>query len=197
MSENQIQRGFLATKDAISPFILPFQFNPASISDNKGVSYADRGILDFPAKVFTGPGPRTIAFDVKLYGLEEGAGRPSDPRDGGVSATLAKLRSLVQPKVDVFEGTGGVGRRLASPPRCLFGFGRRVLECIVTDLKITETQFNHLLAPVKADVSVTLQVIEEPSNLLYLADRANQRRLVASSFQVDAIVPAIKSPFGG
>jgi hypothetical protein len=196
--DNQVLRGFLAVKDVNPPFIVPFQFNPSSISDNKGVSYADQRVLDVPGKVFTGSGSRTISFDIRLYGLEEGASpNIADPVDNGITVILAKLRALVYRKADVFEGTGGIGRRLSSPPHCYFGFGTRLLECIVTDLRVTETQFNPVLAPVRADVSITLSVVEDPQNPLYLADRKRQQKLAALPTLFGTTGgPVTKPPFG-
>jgi hypothetical protein len=181
MSDQQVLRGFLANVDMLPPLILTFQFNPSTISDNKAVTYVDRNATlsaTSPGKLYTGGGHRTISFDIKLHGLEQGTNRlnPSALANG-VSTELAKLRSFLYPKADAWGSLsslfGGAtkGKRLAAPPTCYFGFGTRILECVVTDLKITETQFNSLLAPVRADVTVTLVVIEESGNTLYEIDK--------------------------
>jgi hypothetical protein len=176
MSERQVLRGFIANVDVLPPLIVTFQFNPASISDNKAVNYADRThslSSNAPGKVYTGGGHRTISFDLKLHGLEEGTNKINPtPLDNGISTELAKLRSFLYPKADAWATLGGLlggsdqGRRVAAPPTCFFGFGTRILECVVTDITITETQFNSMLAPVRADVRVTLVVIEETDGAL-------------------------------
>jgi hypothetical protein len=177
MSERQVLRGFIANVEVLPPLIVTFQFNPETITDNKVVNYADRNADlcgNAPGKVYTGGGHRTITFDLKLHGLERGTNilNPS-PVANGVSTELAKLRSFLYPKSDAWAVLFGSeeGQRLVSPPTCIFGFGTKILECVVTDVNITETQFNSALAPVRADVRLTLVVNEESDNKLYKLDR--------------------------
>ena len=183
MFENQVLRGFIANIEVIPPLIVTFQFNPDSINDNKQVNYADRNAElcgNAPGKIYTGGGHRTISFDLKLHGLEKRRNALAtdelsnlDTLTNGISSDLATLRSFLYPKSDAWTtttqlfGLSGDGKRLASPPECIFGFGAKVLECVVTDITVNETQFNSGLAPVRADVSVTLVVKEESDNLLY------------------------------
>jgi hypothetical protein len=189
MTDRQVLRGFLANIEVIPPLIFTFQFNPDSISDNKEVKYADRdGDLcgNAPGKVYTGGGHRTISFDFELHGLEKGlnAINPS-PVDNGISTELAKLRSFLYAKEDAWAvwGGGDEGRRLAAPPTCFFGFGTRVLECVVTSMTVEETQFNSALAPVRATVSVSLTVVEESGNTLYELDKQHRNVLAALGIQ--------------
>lgn len=193
MSERQVLRGFLANIDVLPPLIFTFQFNPESVRDNKAVNYSDRNADlcgNAPGKVYTGGGHRTISFDFKLHGLEEGTNAINPtPLDNGISTELAKLRSFLYPKADAWAslgslfGGGDEGTRLAAPPTCIFGFGTKILECVVTELTISETQFNSLLAPVRADVSVTLTVIEEDDNALYELDKQHRNLLAALGIQ--------------
>src|SRR5262245_44647455 len=133
MPEKLVQRGFLANVDVIPPLIVTFQYNPASISDNKAVKFADRrtGVrANAPGKRYTGAGPRTITFDLKLHGLEQGTNllNPT-PVDNGISTELAKLRSFLYPKGDAWatvSGLSGQGQRLQAPPTCFFGFGTKI-----------------------------------------------------------------------
>lgn len=191
MTEQQVLRGFIANVDVIPPLIVTFQFNPESINDNKTVNYADRNADlcgNAPGKVYTGGGHRTISFDIKLHGLEQGTNvlNPT-PLDNGISTELAKLRSFLYPKADAWATMGGLlgeeGVRLTSPPTCIFGFGTKVLECVVTQITINETQFNSLLAPVRADVGITLTVIEESGNALYELDKQHRNLLAALGIQ--------------
>jgi hypothetical protein len=111
------------------------------------------------------------------------------PLDNGISTELAKLRSFLYPTTDAWgsvsglAGLAGGGERVVAPPRCYFGFGAKLLECWVTDLKITETQFNSLLAPVRADVTVTLVVVEDTGNPLYELDKQRRNALAALGLQ--------------
>lgn len=189
MNERQVLRGFMANVNVVPPLIITFQYNPDSIKDNKAVKYADRkaNLCDAPGKEYTGGGDRTISFDIQLHGLEEGTNALNPfPVENGISTELAKLRSFLYPKADAWTTLGevfGEGKRLSAPPTCYFGFGTKILECIVTDLTVTETQFNSALAPVRADVSVTLIVIEDPESLLHQFDKHKRNALAALGLQ--------------
>jgi len=189
MDERQVLRGFLANIEVFPPLIVTFQYNPETVSDTKAANYAD---LDndlcgnAPGKIYTGGGHRTISFDIKLHGLEKGTNALNPtPLDNGVLTELAKLRSFMYPKSDAWAvfGGGEEGMRLSSPPTAIFGFGTKILECVVTDLTVTETQFNSLLAPVRADVHVTLTVIEDKDNDLYNLDTQHRNLLSALGIQ--------------
>jgi hypothetical protein len=193
-------RGFIANVEQLPPLILIFQFNPESMSDNKAVTFADRNAElcgNGPGKVYTGGGHRTISFDLKLHGLEQGTNRLMPiGLDNGISAELAILRSFLYPQTDAWAVFGGdeEGMRLGAPPICIFGFGTKVLECWVTDMTITETQFNSYLAPVRADVKVTLVVIEEDDNPFYEFDK--QHRNVLAALGLQSLVAKLPNPVG-
>lgn len=201
MTEKQVLPGFLANVDVVPPLIVTFQFNPDEVDDNKAVKYADRNADlcgNAPGKVYTGGGDRTISFDLELHGLEQGSNRLNPTGiDNGISTELAKLRSFLYPKADAWATVSGIlsdegGKRLTSPPRCLFGFGAKVLECVVTDLRISETQFNSWLAPVRATVGVSLVVVEDEGNALYTVDKHRRNALAALGVQnVDIGVGAL------
>ena len=142
---------------------------------------------DAPGKEYTGGGDRTISFLIKLHGLEQGANalNPSAV-DNGISTELAKLRSFLYPKSDAWGSWGALlgseeGVRLSSPPPCIFGFGTKILECVVTQMTITEAQFNSMLAPVRADVNITLVVVEKGA--LYELDKQHRNILAALGIQ--------------
>lgn len=193
MTERQVLRGFLANVTVFPPLILTFQFNPKSVRDTKQVRYADRdtGLSgSSPCKVYTGGGDRTISFDLMLHGLEEGSNRLNPtPLDNGVSTELAKLRSFLYPADDPFAavtslfGGDSEGRRVAAPPRALFGFGTKILDCVVTEITVNETQFNSMLAPVVAEATVTLVVVEEAGQALYDVDTLHRAALAALGLQ--------------
>jgi hypothetical protein len=182
-------RGFLANITQIPPLILMFEFNPEPISDSKAVNYADRHADlcgNAPGKVYTGGGHRTISFDLKLHGMERGTNRLIPiGLDNGISNELAILRSFLYPKTDAWFAFGADehGLRLVPPPCCVFGYGLKILECVVTELRISETQFNSYLAPVRADVGVTLVVIEEDDNVLYEIDKQHRNALALLGLQ--------------
>lgn len=190
MNENLVLRGFIASVDIIPPLIFTFQYNPQSISDNKGVTYADANNAlcgNAPGKFYVGGGDRVISFSFKLDGLERGTDRLNPTaNDNGISTELAKLRSFLYPREDAWKVLGGAipgGMRLASPPSCYFGFGSRLLQGTITQMQITETQFNYLLAPVRADVSITIVVEESAGDVLHELDRQRRNRLAGLGLQ--------------
>src|SRR5262249_35481412 len=150
-----------ANFEVIPPLVVTFQYNPTSVSDNKAVNYTDRIATlsgNAPGKVYTGGGHRTISFSFNLHGLQQGTNaRNPTGVDNGIATELAKLRSFLYPKSDPWRtlSTSSTGRRLAAPPTAFFGFGTKILECVVSSIDINETQFNSSLAPVRADVTVT------------------------------------------
>ena len=197
MTEQLLVRGFLASINVIPPLVVKFQFNPESISDNKSVNFVDKqtGVTgNAPGKYYKGGGDRTISFDLKLHGLEKKAdSNLSDPQSRisvhtstpGITVELAQLRSFLYPKEDAWSSLGQIfginkdGRSLCSPPECIFGFGDKVLECVVTEMTVNETQFNNNLVPVRADVSITLVVREDEESAFFQLDRQRRNSLAA------------------
>jgi hypothetical protein len=200
MTEKQVLRGFLASFQVFPPLVLEFQFNPDTVRDNKAVRFeSERRELGGAAQCYVGGGERTITFQLSLHGIERG-NDPDNPigLDNGVAPQLAVLRSFLYPRTDALgdlqsaiEG-GSRGTALVPPPTCVFGFGTRVLECQVTALSVTETQFNQYLTPVRADVEVTLNVIEDTGNAFYQLDRV-QRNLLAGRSAVITLQGGIQS----
>ncbi len=188
MFERQVLRGFLANVEVEPPLVVTFRFNPSSIRDDKAVSYANRRddlCSRAPQKEYTGGGDRTLSFVLELHGLERGSDRSNPaPLDNGISTELATLRSFLYAREDAWaDGAATEGKRLSPPPACVFGFGSKILECLVTRLTVEETQFNSVLAPVRATVGVTLAVREEAGNALYELDRKRRNALVELGIQ--------------
>jgi hypothetical protein len=190
--QRQVLRGFLANVDVLPPLIVTFQFNPDSLRDDKAVTYVPRTdaiYANAPGREYVNGGDRTISFDLELHGLEQGTDRINPtPVGNGVSTELAKLRSFLYPAASAWDVSkrllaADTGVAVLAPPTCLFGFGTRVLECVVTELRVNERQFNSQLAPVRAGVSVTLVVIEDDANALYRFDTQQRNLLAAVGFQ--------------
>jgi hypothetical protein len=198
MTDRQVLRGFLANIDSIPPLILTFQFNPTKVSDNKVVKYAEgkAGLCGrSPGKVYTGGGDRTISFTIQLDGLEQGSNALNPTGlDNGISTELAKLRSFLYPKSDAWGsisellGDTDQGRRMVAPPTCIFGYGTKILDCVVTSITIDETMFNSFLAPVRAQATITLTVIEVEGNTLFELDNQHRNLLAALGVQNISVV---------
>lgn len=164
-------RGFLVSVGLTPEILVEFQYNPTSLADKRAVTYATLnapGLLT-PVRQYSQGGDRTLTFSVKIDGLVKGPADDQIPialdSDGSITPELNKYRAFLYPQIDTWQtAVGGSFLQLygdtlqfTSPPLCLFGFGeRRLIECIVTDVSITETLFNERLAPLRADLSITL-----------------------------------------
>jgi hypothetical protein len=123
-----------------------------------------------PIRQYSQGGDRTITFNVRLDGLFNGPADDQIPivkdEDGSIWPELNKYRAFLYPKTSRWNQRTSIASfaplfanvlEFQSPPLCRFGFGEeRVIDCIVTDVSITETLFNEQLAPMRAEVSVTL-----------------------------------------
>jgi len=164
-------RGFLASVGLDPEIFVEFQYNPEKVDDKRSISYATLnapGML-MPVRQYSAGGDRTLSFKVIVDGLFEGpAGGIDIDRDdrGGIAPELLKYRAFMYPQTDRWQDAlttvgGFVGLYddpnsvFAAPPVCAFGFGDRVIDCIVTEVSITEQLFNASLDPLRAEVSVT------------------------------------------
>jgi len=167
MQQQDPTRGFLY-KQGEDPLFVEFQYNPTSISDKRSVEYASitAPALLMPVKQYTQGGDRVISFSIKIDGLFEGPIQIDKDENGSITPELNKYRAFLYPDTSNWRDAGASfvslyddAREFKAPPTCLFGFGDRVIECIVTEVGINETLFNLDLAPLRADVSITLQEI--------------------------------------
>lgn len=172
-------RGFLMSVDVEPPIRVRFQYNPTQLNERVVVDYAALNApgAAAPTRQWSHGGGRTISFTVRLDAVVPG---PADKsiqleldQDGGLSRELNKYRALAHPTTPRWREAQASflplyteQDRFMSPPRCRFGFGAadagataRVIECVVTELSVTELQFNARLAPVRADVALTLTEI--------------------------------------
>lgn len=170
MAQQNPIRGFLISVGVDPEIKAEFQYNPDSLTDRRSVDYTTLnapGII-MPVRQYNRGGDRTISFTVLVDGLFDG---PSDAQiaiakdeGGGIGPELNKYRAFLYPAISGWKQAGGSFARLfgeapnqfAAPPLCRFGFGDRVIDCVVTEVNITETLFNPNLAPLRAEVSVTL-----------------------------------------
>jgi hypothetical protein len=164
-------RGFIESIGVEPVIRVNFQFNPTQLTDKRVVNYAtlNAPALLMPARQYTQGGDRTLSFVVRVDALDkEGRDAPPQTDDkGSIWPELNKYRAFLYPKspgwkekstrgsfVDVYRGGE---QQFRSPPLCLFHFGQgRVIKCVVTEVSITELLFDEELAPLRADVSLTL-----------------------------------------
>jgi len=156
----------------VLPNVVVFQFNPAQVtrnptlpqpppvSTNSGATDA----LEQPAL----PG-ESISFTLRIDATEQLAQSNPIAAASGILSTLAALELLMTPSsslsIDLtsLAGGGTPGPYQMPPnklPSVLFFWGPfRILPVAITSLSITETEYDTLLNPIRADVSVNLQVL--------------------------------------
>ncbi|MDD9972209.1 MAG: hypothetical protein OXR73_38540 [Myxococcales bacterium] len=181
MQESPIP-GFLASLQVLPPLVVYFRFNPDTLRDNKEARFSPERSQqsgNAPEQCYVGGGDRSISFSFALHPVAPHPSLEVPVIREGIAPELATLRSFMYPRssaVDLhwlaLQALGG--RAVPNPPSCLFGFGPRALECRVTSLDIEETQFNAQLFPVRANVDITLTVIESEENVFYQLDRAQR-----------------------
>lgn len=165
-------RGFLVSVGLDPELLVEFQYNPATLNDKRSVNYATLNAPGrlLPVRQYTQGGDRTLSFTVLVDGLYQG---PADDeinieRDarGGIGPELTRYRAFVYPRTERWrdaaassDGFTGLYRAdepvFAAPPQCRFGFGDRLIDCVVTEVAITEQLFTPQLDPIRAEVQIT------------------------------------------
>lgn len=155
------------------PNIVVFQFNPEEVTRTPTLAQppppcTDSGAtdtLDQPCQ----PG-ESISFSLKVDASDQLAQSNPIAASSGILPTLSALELLMMPRcalsdnlVKANRGNGQPGPYQLSPkqlPTVLFFWGMyRVLPVAITSLTITESEYDPLLNPIRADVSVNLQVL--------------------------------------
>lgn len=195
MSVNFIRAALVEYTPALPPLALVFDFNPQTLSRTRSVTLrADRPPgqrgYDFTSPADSGRvaqgvavQPETFTIDVLLDasdGLDAG---DSVAQSFGVEPALDVLRSMVEPKTQgpaglqllasLGAGSGHAFQQAEAPSVLLFTWGTHVLPVFLTSVKVDERAHLPSLAPYRANVSLTMQVIEG-RNPFYLAEQLRQ-----------------------
>jgi hypothetical protein len=152
------------------PNVVVFQFNPDRVTRTPTRAQPP------PASDGSGarnpshqPGlpPETVSFTLKVDATDQLANSNPIAATSGILPTLSALELLMVPKgsltLDLFA-LGGGGKPHRHPPESLptvlFFWGPfRILPVAITSLSITETEYDVKLTPIRAEVSVSLQVL--------------------------------------
>jgi hypothetical protein len=172
MQQRNPARGFLTSVGLDPEILVEFQYNPTQLADKRAVTYStiNAPALLMPMRQYSQGGDRTITFNVRIDGLYKGPADDQIPlakdEDGSIWPEINKYRAFLYPKTPRWNERAALASfaplyegvlQFESPPLCRFGFGEeRVIDCIVTEVSVTETLFNEQLAPLRAEVSVTL-----------------------------------------
>jgi len=152
------------------PNIIVFQFNPDQITRTPKLVQPpppDTGAGQRNTEEQPGKPSESISFTLKLDASDQlAAGNPTAAASG-ILPTLSALELLMIPTasltIDLFSLAGISGPAPHPPdklPIVLFFWGPlRILPVNVTSLTITEMLYDTLLNPVRAEVSVNLEVL--------------------------------------
>jgi hypothetical protein len=180
---------------SLPPLALVFDFNPQTLSRTRAVTLrgdrppGHRG-YDFVSPADAGRiaqgvtvQPETFTIDVLIDATD--ALNEGDPvaQQFGIEPQLDTLRAMVEPKT---QGPGGVQllaslgatpmrafQQAEAPSVLLFSWGTHILPVFLTSVKVDERAHLPSLVPYRANVSLTMQVIEG-DNPFYQAEQLRQ-----------------------
>lgn len=156
------------------PNVIPFQFNPNELSrslEQRGFEGGGRGRSQTVEARRRVKGPPAESIDLTLRLDASSLNRSllnADAAVVGVQPALSALEMLLYPKEGI---ESSAGKQIPAPgkvqisyaekkvPLLLFVWGTRVLPVQLTSFSVTEQAFDRTLNPVRAEVSVTLQVL--------------------------------------
>jgi hypothetical protein len=203
------ERGMLIEYiSGVSPLILPFEFNPASITRSRtvtvkaGSSSGNRNGYDFKvpseaARAAQGVSVNSETLTVKI--LLDATDRMNSGEmlasTNGVQPELDVIRSMQEPKIQAPEGVrtlaalGQGDNRAFSRQQfasvLLFKWGIQTLPVFMTQAQIDVKEYMPTLIPYRAEATLTLQIIES-RNPFYEAELKRQfalaKQVVGSTF---------------
>ena len=152
------------------PNIVVFQFNPDKVTRTPSLVQPppkDDGSGTHDALQQPGQPSESYSFSLRVDATDQLAGSNPIAAASGILPTLSALELLMVPKgslsIDLFNLGGGDKPYQIPPnklPTVLFFWGPyRIFPVNITSLSITETEYDPLLNPIRAEVSVNLQVL--------------------------------------
>jgi hypothetical protein len=152
------------------PNIVVFQFNPDRVTRTPKMVQPpprDDGSGTHNANLTPGQPSETYSFTLRLDASDQLASSNPIAAASGILPTLSAIELLMVPKdslsINLFSLSGG-GQPFQVPPAklptVLFFWGPfRIFPVNVTSLSITETEYDPLLNPIRAEVTVSLTVL--------------------------------------
>jgi hypothetical protein len=152
------------------PNIVVFQFNPDKITRTPSRAQpppAPNGSGKRSSQQQPGLPPETITFTLRIDATDQLAEVNPLAIASGILPTLSALELLMMPKsslsIDLSNLSGGSKPHKHPPdklPTVLFFWGPfRIVPVAITNLSISETEYDVKLTPIRAEVSVSLQVL--------------------------------------
>jgi len=157
------------------PNIVVFQFNPTQVSRTPAIPRRPQACTNSgatSAKQQPCPPSESMSFTLRIDATDLLAQGNPIAAASGILPTLSALEMLMVPQgslsLNLLSLSGSSGSHQSPPtslPTVLFFWGPfRILPIAITSLSVTETEYDTLLNPVRADVSVNLDILQ-PSQL--------------------------------
>ena len=158
------------------PNIVVFQFNPDRVTRTPSLVHPPPktdGSGKRPASIQPDEPSESMSFSLRVDATDQLAQANPIAAASGILPTLSALELLMVPKsslsIDLSSLSGSKKKPHQHPPQklptVLFFWGPfRILPVSITSLSITETEYDLLLNPIRAEVSVSLHVLT-PSQL--------------------------------
>ncbi len=153
------------------PNVVIFQFNPETLTRTVQIPSRPTSGTSRETSQAGEPATEKISLTAKFSAADEMGENKALARLFGVGTRLAALEKMVHPSNDLLGAIGdalGLGGGASEPrqpmprekyPRILFLWGAyRVLPVVLETMSITEQQFDFLLNPVQAEVSISMAV---------------------------------------
>jgi hypothetical protein len=152
------------------PNIVVFQFNPDRVTRTPKMVQPpprDDGSGTHNANLTPGQPSETYSFTLRLDASDQLASSNPIAAASGILPTLSALELLMVPKdslsINLFSLSGGDQPFQVPPaklPTVLFFWGPfRIFPVNLTSLSITETEYDPLLNPIRAEITVSLTVL--------------------------------------
>ena len=181
------------------PNIIVFQFNPDKVTRTPKIVRPpppNTGAGNQDSQQQPGEPTESMSFTLRIDATDQLAKSNPLAATSGILPTLSAVELLMVPKgslsIDLFNLGGGKKPHQHPPaklPAVLFFWGPfRILPVTLTSLSITETEYSPQLIPIRAEVSVNVQVLT-PSQLA--KDATSERGAYKYSQGVKEVMAAL------
>jgi len=164
----RILKGALIGVDIFNPLasVVVFQYNPDTMTRTVSAKTAGGQAASSEALRLAGPPEEKISLEVEIDATDQLEKADTIATTMGLSPTLSSLEMLLYPKSalvianEVLARLGIIEIIPGEAPMTLLIWGlKRVLPVRLTSLRITEEAFDQSLNPIRAKVSMDLQVL--------------------------------------
>lgn len=164
---SQVMKGaFVVGTNKGPPKAIIFQYNPTTLTRNVSANTPGQGENNLGSLRLSGPPSESIDLDVEIDATDQLDQGSKQAENLGIHPQLAALESLLYPpssKLKTLLGRLAAGEIEVIPPSSplvLFVWGsKRVLPVNVESFNITEQEYDGDLNPIRAEVSLNLDVL--------------------------------------